>query len=161
MQIIIGMLPHIIVIGMPQPNIRLMFSQQILSISMLIMPVGVIMQTIPCASISHDIAGIIGMPQQLIIGICPHIIAHGVPLAIIDIIMSQQSVSISIVQPSAGFITHIMPSPFMAQSMWHIIGIIVAIGIALMLGIGMLFIGIDIMFIAVFMTGSSSDRNRG
>jgi hypothetical protein len=154
MQTIIGMLPHIMVIGMPQPIMRFMVSQHILSMSMLIMPVGIIMQTMPCDSILQVIFGIIGMPQQLIIGMLPHIIPHGVPQAIIDIIMSQQSFSISIVQPSAGFITHIMPSAVMEQSMWHIIGIMVAIGMLDMPVIGMLFIGIDIMFIAVFMAGS-------
>lgn len=159
MQTIIGMLPHIMVIGMPQPIMRSMVSQHILSMSMLIMPVGIIMQTMPCDSIVQVIFGIIGMPQQAIIGMLPHIIPHGAPLAIIDIIVSQQSFSISIVQPSAGFITHIMPSAVMAQSMWHIIGIIVAIGMAGMPGIGIRFVGI--MFIAVFITGSRQGRRGG
>ncbi|MFT4246586.1 MAG: hypothetical protein QM581_00945 [Pseudomonas sp.] len=158
MQTIIGMPPHVMVIGMPQPSMRCMLSQHSLSMSMLIMPVGIIMQTMPCDSILQLICGIIGMPQQAIIGMLPHIIPHGVPQDIIDIIMSQQSLSISIVQPSAGFITHIMPSAVMAQSMWHIIGIMVAIGMADMPGIGMVFVGIDIMFIAVFMASSSSGR---
>lgn len=160
MQTIIGMVPHIMVIGMPQPIMRFMLSQHILSMSMLIMPVGIIMQTMPRDSIVQVIFGIIGMPQQAIIGMLPHIMPHGVPQAIIDVIMSQQSLSISIELPSAGFITHIMPSAVMEQSMWHIIGIIVAIGIEDMPGICMVFIGI--MFIAVFMTGlrSGEGRNR-
>jgi hypothetical protein len=150
MQTIIGMLPHIMVIGMPQLIMRFMLSQHIFSMSMLIMPVGIIMQTMPFASILQVISGIIGMPQQAIIGMPPHIIPQGVPLAIIDIIMSQQSFIISMVQPSAGFITHSMPSAVMEQSMWHIIGIMAAMGMADM-PIGMLFIGIDIMFMALFM----------
>ena len=158
MQTIIGMLPHIMVIGMPQPIMRFMLSQHIFSMSIDIMPVGFIMQTMPLASIVQVIIGIIGMPQQAIIGMPPHIIPQGAPLDIIDIIMSQQSCIISMVVPSAGFITHIMPSAVMEQSMWHIIGIIVAIGIDGMPIIGMLFIGI--MFIAVFIGVISLGRGR-
>lgn len=154
MQTIIGMLPQAMVIGMPQPIMLFMVSQHILSMSMLIMPVGIIMQTMPCDPIVQVIDGIIGMPQQLIIGMFPHIMPQGVPQAIIDIIMSQQSLSISIELPSAGFITHIMPSLVIEQSMWHIIGIMVAIGMAGMPDIGIAFIGIDIMFIAEFMASS-------
>jgi len=63
-----GVLPHIIVIGMPQAIMRFMVSQHILSMSMLIMPIGIIMQLMPVAVISQVIFGIIAMPQQLIIG---------------------------------------------------------------------------------------------
>ncbi len=63
-----GVSPHIMVIGMPQAIMRFIISQHILSISMLIMPVGIIMQVMPVAVISHIILGIIAMPQQLIIG---------------------------------------------------------------------------------------------
>ncbi len=63
-----GMPPHVIVIGMPHAIMRFIVEQHILSISMLIMPVGIIMQVIPVADISQVISGIIGMPQQLIIG---------------------------------------------------------------------------------------------
>lgn len=141
MQTIIGMPPHVTVTGMPQLIMRFMLSQHTFSMSMFIMPIGIIMQVMPCASMLQLIFGIIGMPQQDIIGMPPHIMPQGVPLAIMAIIMSQQSFIISMVQPSAGFITHIMPSAVMAQSMWHIIGIMVAMGMA-----GMRFIGIDIMF---------------
>jgi hypothetical protein len=153
MHTIIGMLPHIMVIGMPQFIMRFMLSQHILSMSMFIMPIGCIMQVMPFASILHVIFGIIGMPQQDIIGIPPHIIMQGVPLDIIDIIMSQQSFIISMVQPSAGFMAHIMPSAVIEQLMWHIIGIMVAIGMDGMPIIGMLFIGI--MFIAAFISKDS------
>jgi hypothetical protein len=47
MQTIMGMGPHIIVIGMPLPIIFIMVSQQDLSISMVIMPVGFIRQAMP------------------------------------------------------------------------------------------------------------------
>ena len=63
-----GVLPHIIVIGMPQAIMRFMVSQHILSMSMLIVPMGIIMQVMPVAVISQVILGIIAMPQQLIIG---------------------------------------------------------------------------------------------
>lgn len=63
-----GVLPHIIVIGMPQAIMRFMVSQHILSMSMLIMPMGIIMQLMPVAVISQVIFGIMAMPQQLIIG---------------------------------------------------------------------------------------------
>jgi hypothetical protein len=68
MQTMHGVLPHIMVIGMPQDIIRFIVSQHILSMSMLIMPIGIIMQTMPVAVISQVIFGIIAMPQQLIIG---------------------------------------------------------------------------------------------
>jgi hypothetical protein len=63
-----GVLPHIRVIGMPQAIMRFIDSQHISSISMLIMPVGIIMQVMPVAVISQVIFGIMAMPQQLIIG---------------------------------------------------------------------------------------------
>ena len=52
------------VIGIPQAIIRFIESQHILSISMLIMPVGIIVQIMPVAVISQIIFGIIAMPQQ-------------------------------------------------------------------------------------------------
>jgi hypothetical protein len=42
-----GMEPHIMVMGIPHAIMRLIISQHILSISMLIMPVGIIMQLMP------------------------------------------------------------------------------------------------------------------
>ncbi len=65
MQVVV---PHITVIGMPQAIILFMLSQHILSMSMLIMPVGIIMQVMPVAVISQVIFGIMAMPQQLIMG---------------------------------------------------------------------------------------------
>jgi hypothetical protein len=56
------------VIGMPQAIMRFIISQHIFSISMLIMPPGIIMQVMPAAVISQVIFGIMAMPQQLIIG---------------------------------------------------------------------------------------------
>jgi hypothetical protein len=68
MQTMHGVLPHIMVIGMPQDIIRFIVSQHILSMSMLIIPVGIIMQVMPVAVISQVIFGIIAIPQQPIIG---------------------------------------------------------------------------------------------
>jgi hypothetical protein len=68
MQIMHGVLPHIMVIGMPQAIRRFIVSQHILSISMLIIPIGIIVQLMPVAVISQLIFGIIAMPQQPIIG---------------------------------------------------------------------------------------------
>lgn len=47
MQTIIGMAPHITVMGMPQFIILVIMSQHISSMSMLSMPVGSIMQLMP------------------------------------------------------------------------------------------------------------------
>jgi hypothetical protein len=68
MQIMHGVLPHIMVIGMPQAIMWFIVSQHIFSISMLIMPVGIITHTMLFALISQVILGIMAMPQQLIIG---------------------------------------------------------------------------------------------
>jgi hypothetical protein len=68
MQTMHGVLPHIMVIGIPQDIMRFIVSQHIFSISMLIMPLGIIMQVMPLGVISQVIFGIMAMPQQLIIG---------------------------------------------------------------------------------------------
>ena len=109
MQTIIGTLPHIMVIGMPQFIICVIMSQHTLSMSMLIMPVGIIMQVMPCFDISHFIVGIIGIPQQLIIGMPAQVIMQDMPLAIMDVSFVHMSFIMSIVMPSPGIIMHIMP----------------------------------------------------
>ena len=68
MQTMHGVLPHIMVIGMPQAIMRFMLSQHSLSMSMSNEPMGIIMQVMPVAVISQLIFGIMAMPQQLIIG---------------------------------------------------------------------------------------------
>jgi DNA-binding XRE family transcriptional regulator len=114
-QTIIGMEPHIRVIGMPQLNIPVIMSQHILSMSMLIMPVGSIVQLMPFAVISHVIMGFMGMPQQLIIGMPEHIIMHGVPFFIMTFNVAHMSFNISMDMPAAGVIMHCMPLSVMAQ----------------------------------------------
>jgi hypothetical protein len=68
MQTMQGVSPHVMVMGMPQAIMRFIVSQHILSMSMLITPVGIIVQLMPVDVISQVILGIIAMPQQLIIG---------------------------------------------------------------------------------------------
>ena len=129
MQTIIGIVPHIMVIGMPQLIIFVMVSQHILSMSMLIMPVGIIMHCMPLAVISQLIIGFMAMPQQLIIGMPAHIIMHGVPFFIIDIMVMHMSFIMSMLMPSAGIIMHCIPLSVMVHVMRHDIGIIMATGI--------------------------------
>jgi hypothetical protein len=128
-QTIIGTEPHIMVIGMPLLSIRVIMSQHILSMSMLIMPVGSIVQLMPLAVISHVIMGFMGMPQQLIIGMPEHIIMHGVPFFIMTFSVAHMSFNISMDMPAAGIIMHCMPLSVMVQVIWQDIGIIIAMGI--------------------------------
>ena len=104
-----GVLPHIMVIGMPHAIMRFMVSQHILSMSMLIMPVGVIMQSMPLGVMVQVIFGIIAMPQQLIIGMPEHIIPTGVPQAIMSVSIAPMLFIMSMLMPSAGIIEHFMP----------------------------------------------------
>jgi hypothetical protein len=108
-QTIIGMEPHIMVIGMPQFIILVIMSQHILSMSMLIMLIGIIVQLMPLAVISHFMAGIMAMPQQLIIGMPAQVMEQDMPFAIIDVSMVHMSFIMSMVVPSPGIIMHVMP----------------------------------------------------
>jgi hypothetical protein len=128
-QTIIGIEPHIMVIGIPQLIIFVIISQHILSMSMLIMPAGIIMQDMPLGVISQLIMGFMDMPQQLIIGMPEHIIMHGVPFFIIMVMVAHMSFNMSMLMPSAGIIMHCMPLSVMVQVMRHDIGIIIATGI--------------------------------
>jgi hypothetical protein len=128
-QTIIGIEPHIMVIGIPQLIIFVIISQHILSMSMLIMPAGIIMQAMPLDVISQAIMGFMGIPQQLIIGMPEHIIMHGVPFFIIIVMVVHMSFNMSMLMPSAGIIMHCMPLSVMEQVMRHDIGIIIATGI--------------------------------
>jgi hypothetical protein len=136
-QTIIGIVPHIMVIGIPQLIIWVIVSQHILSMSMLIMPVGIIMHCMPLAVISQVIIGFIAMPQQLIIGMPAHIIMQGVPFFIIDIMVMHMLFIMSMLMPSAGIIMHCIPLSVIVQVIRQDIGIIMATGID-----GAMFIGI-------------------
>jgi hypothetical protein len=154
-QTIIGIEPHIMVIGMPQFIIFVIMSQHILSMSMLIMPIGIIMQVIPCFDISQVIDGIIAMPQQLIIGMPAHVIMQDMPLDIIDVSIVHMSFIMSIVVPSPGSIVHIIPLSVMAQVMRQFIGIIIAIG---MDGMEPMFIGIVFIIALMEISGRRGER---
>jgi hypothetical protein len=131
MQVISVTPPHVIAIVMPQPSMRFIMSQHIAIMSMLMAPRGIIMQRMPVGVISHVMAGIIGMPQHIIIGMPLQVIMQGMPQSIIDCIMSQQSFIMSIDMPSAGIIMHSMPCAVMSQVMWHIMGDMPIIGIVI------------------------------
>jgi hypothetical protein len=164
MQTMHGVEPHIIVIGIPQAIIRFIVSQHILSISMLIMPVGIIMQSMPWAVIVQVIFGIMAMPQQLIIGMPEHIIPTGVPDAIMSVSIVHMLFIMSIVTPSAGIIVHFMPWAVIAQVIWHIMGIMEAMGMPIPPGImdGMLMdeVGIICIGAADFMVTTRLDDQR-
>jgi len=76
-------------------------------------------------------SGIMGIPQQLIIGIPPHIIMQGVPFFISVIIIPHMSFIMSMVTPSPGIIMHFMPLSVMVQSMRQAMGTIMGMGIML------------------------------
>lgn len=102
--------------------------------------------------------GIIGMPQQLIMGMPAQVIMQGMPVLIMLVSMVHMSFSMSFVVPSPGIIMHIMPLSVMEQVMRHVMGIMVAMGIAGMPMCGMVVIGFIGM--AVFI-GSSSRLQSG
>lgn len=117
------------VMGIPHAIILVIMSQHNLSMSMLIMPVGIIMQLIPFEVISQLMAGFMAMPQQLIIGMPEHIIMQGVPFFIIIMTVAHMSFIMSMLMPSAGIIVHCMPFSVMVQVIRQDIGIIMAMGI--------------------------------
>jgi hypothetical protein len=97
--------------------------------------------------------GIIGMPQQLIMGCPAHIMVQGVPFFIIVTSMPHISFIISIVAPSPGIIMHFMPLSVMEQVMRQFIGIIIAMGIDI--GIPAIPIGFMVFIAALFMSYSN------
>lgn len=81
--------------------------------------------------------GIIGMPQQLIIGIPAHISEHGVPLFIMPPSIAHMSFIISMVLPSPGVIAHFIPFSVMEHVMRQAMGTIIGTGIDMGMGMGM------------------------
>jgi hypothetical protein len=69
MHIIIGMLPHIIVIGMPMAIIELMASQRSFMRDIIAGSVGIIFIIMPSFVISQDIVQVIGIMLPIIMGI--------------------------------------------------------------------------------------------
>ena len=69
----------------------------------------------------HFVAVVVGM--HIIIGMPPHIIIIGAPMAIIDVMASQRSVMRDIIAGSVGIIFMTMPSFVISQDILHIIGV--------------------------------------
>jgi hypothetical protein len=61
--------------------------------------------------------------MHIIIGMPPHIIIIGAPMAIIDVMASQRSCMRGIIDASVGIIFIIMPSFVISQDILHIMGI--------------------------------------
>jgi len=82
--------------------------------------------------------------MHIIIGMPPHIIIIGAPMAIIDCMASQRSFMRGIIDESVGIIFIIMPSFVISQDILHIIGIMppIIIGIIMPMPPIMPFIGI-------------------
>nr|WP_236644216.1 hypothetical protein [Sorangium cellulosum] len=78
MPIIMGIPPHIIIIGIPDDIIRVMASQRSLSMSMDMPSAGITLQVNPSFVISQDILHIIGMPMPIMLGIMPMPIMLGI-----------------------------------------------------------------------------------
>ena len=81
--------------------------------------------------------------MHIIIGMPPHIIIIGAPMAIIEFMASQRSFMRGIIDASAGIIFIIMPSFVISQDILHIIGImpLIIIGIIMppiIMGIGIM-----------------------
>ncbi len=139
MHVIIGMVPHIIIIGAPIAIIELIASQRSFIRAIIAGSVGIIFITMPSFVISHDILhgiGIIAPVMGIIIGIMPFIIGIGFIMPFIIGIMP-----FIIGTPFAIGIGFIMP--FIIG-----MGFIMPIGIMGIIGmppIGMLFMGIPII----------------
>jgi hypothetical protein len=73
--------------------------------------------------------------MHIIIGMPPHIIIIGAPMAIIEFMASQRSFIFDIIEASAGIIFIIMPSFVISQDILHIIGIMPLIIIGIIIGI--------------------------
>ena len=86
--------------------------------------------------------------MHIIIGMPPHIIIVGAPMAIMEFIASQRSFMRDIIAGSVGIIFIIMPSFVISQDILHIIGIMpgIIIGIMPMPGIMPFIIGMPLWF---------------
>ena len=141
MHIIIGMPPHIIIIGAPMAIIDCMASQRSFMRGIIDASVGIIFIIMPSLVISHVILHIIGIMPDIIIGIImPPIMPFIIGMPIIPFIIGIMPFIMGIV-PFMPFMPFIMGMPIM------------------FMGIGvMLFMGIEpmpfIIGIAVFMVSS-------
>jgi hypothetical protein len=71
--------------------------------------------------------------MHIIIGMPPHIIIIGAPMAIIDVMASQRSCIRGIIDASVGIIFIVMPSFVISQDILHIIGIMLPIIIGIIM----------------------------
>jgi hypothetical protein len=78
--------------------------------------------------------------MHIIIGMPPHIIITGAPMAIMEFMASQRSFMRDIIEASVGIIFIIMPSFVISQDILHIMGIIMPIIMPFIIGIIMPFI---------------------
>ncbi|UQA58444.1 hypothetical protein [Polyangium aurulentum] len=69
--IIMGMPPHIIIMGMPELIMRIIASHRSFMVSMDMPSVGIILQVIPSLPISQDTLHIMGIPMPIMPGIIP------------------------------------------------------------------------------------------
>ncbi|MBX3205210.1 MAG: hypothetical protein KF764_09080 [Labilithrix sp.] len=147
MHIIIGMPPHIIIIGAPMAIIAVMASQRSFMRGIIDASIGVIFIIMPSFVISQDILHIIGIMPPPIIGIIMGIIMPFIIGMFMGIIMG-------IMPPCIG-IPPCIGMPVIPPCIGICIGIMPAMPLIMgMLLIGMLFIGIPIIGIA-FMDSSS------
>ena len=92
--------------------------------------------------------------MPIIIGVPPHIIIIGAPMAIIDCMASQRSFMRGIIDASVGIIFMTMPSFVISHVILHIIGIMPLIIIGIMF---MPFIGMLIGIIGAFIVSSMAE----
>ncbi|WP_437754054.1 hypothetical protein [Sorangium sp. So ce1389] len=105
MPIIMGIPPHIIVIGIPADIIFIIASQRSLSMSIDMPSGGIILQVIPSLPISQDILHIIGMPMPIMFCIMP------IMLGIMPIMLGIMPIMLGIMPIMPGIIG--MPMPIM------------------------------------------------
>jgi hypothetical protein len=93
MHIIMGMPPHIIIMGIPADIMRAIASQRSFIMSIEVSPSGIILQVMPSFVISQDIRHIMGimfmpiMPGIMPMPIMPGIIMPGIPIMFIGIML--------------------------------------------------------------------------
>jgi hypothetical protein len=78
--------------------------------------------------------------MHIIIGMPPHIIIIGAPMAIIELIASQRSFMRAIIEESVGIIFMTMPSFVISQDILHIIGVMPLIIMGIIIPMPMPFI---------------------
>ncbi|WP_438005505.1 hypothetical protein WME89_43420 [Sorangium sp. So ce321] len=124
MPIIMGIPPHIIVIGMPADIIFIIASQRSLSMSIDMPSGGIILQVIPSLPISQDILHIIGMPMPIMFCIMP--IMLGIMPIMLGIMPIMLGIMLGIMPIMLGIMPGIigMPMPIMFCIMLIMFGII-------------------------------------